>query len=134
MKNANELRIGNWVIQDGQLSRVLSICDGDVKHCVIANGGRSVHGSWEPIPLTPEILVKCGFEQIESGDMLYGLWSHQDTELFLELKWPARENGFWPQIMGETERFLIAEVSVKYLHQLQNLIFSLSQTEINIQL
>lgn len=77
--------------------------------------------NFEPIPLTEEILFKCGFEKTIVNTMIkawlnfsFYLTIRDDGELFYE--W----NG--------------GNIQVKYLHQLQNLYFSLVGKELEVEL
>lgn len=71
----------------------------------------------EPIPLTEEILLKCGF------NFWGGITSYCDRE------------DFW-SIKMEDGRFEIeyVELEIKHLHQLQNLYFALTGKELEIEL
>lgn len=86
---ANELRIGNWVIdKDGDFSQIDNgeYIDMDYKY-------------FEPILLTPEILEKCKMTK--------------RYQYFIKLFTKEGFNG-----------------KIKYLHQLQNLFFSLTGDEL----
>jgi hypothetical protein len=109
---ANELRIGNWItefttahpngknIQLDWISR-----DDDFENC-------------RAIPLTPEILEKCGFE---TPDGYIDTVKYKDGVMidFNRGKYLLRENN---------------RIEIKYLHQLQNLYFSLTGEELEVKL
>jgi hypothetical protein len=77
----------------------------------------------EPIPLTPEILEKCGFVIIEQGRLC--VW-FEDFEL-CQLNSDKNKLGlYW------CEHY--TGVSIEYLHQLQNIYFALTGEELNIKL
>jgi hypothetical protein len=93
-----------------------------------------------PVPLTPELLVKCGFE------LTYNKTNHKRCEISvgedgfkLEFNW-RKEALAWTEfkITGNGGYDEGGEMSInetcKYLHQLQNLYFTLTGTELNIQL
>ncbi len=105
----NELRIGNWIIRDGIMDQWN---EGDFIR---------YHSSLEPIPLTPEILEKCGFEEksIINQDQDERDWYEKDGVMISE---DLRLISFGP------------EPELKYVHQLQNLYFALTNTELNIEL
>jgi hypothetical protein len=119
MIQANELRIGNWV-KVGDTESTVCLID----HQFILLQGNAVINrpeQIEPIPLTPEILEKCGFE------------------------WSIYHQGFYKKdfvnILGEYQygyRFKIFRTSqyvgtkINYLHQLQNLVFILTGEELTI--
>ncbi len=78
---------------------------------------------YQPIPLTEDILLKCGielkFEELESGSrMSYWVKGAFDLEIGADGK-----------ICFEVYSHYI---EVKYLHQLQNLYFALTGEELNI--
>ena len=122
---ANELRIGNWIEWAGNNIRVTEICE-----FIDADAGRqglNIDGAWlddcSPIPLTPEILEKVGFEKVDNfyfhpliGD--YSMEAYDDEFIF------ACDDCFYNVNLKH----------VKYLHQLQNLYFALTGYELNIDL
>lgn len=62
MIKANELRLGNWLIdKDGKLFKVTSIDDGSCDGWINGVSEFRILAHLNPIPLTPEILEKCGF-------------------------------------------------------------------------
>lgn len=128
MINPNELRIGNWVIHNNPLT------DKSVYHQVTAGtfSKLTFHArEYEPIPLTPELLEKCGFVKIESGSTPYG-----DHDAYII----GEESG---RLIWSAGRLLkpipngylrIAQAEIKYLHQLQNIIFDMTGEELEIKI
>ena len=114
MVKASELRIGNKVTYKDQVDEVLSIHDSG---SVFLSRGlyvriRNIH----PVPLTRDLLLEYGF--IESYE---GIFQHgRLTEVFNTLK------EFFFRYDGK----IIA--SCKYLHELQNIYFSLYREEIKV--
>lgn len=121
MKNT-EIRIGNLIFDN--LNRVVRISEVRLEHLVfyLSNGNKIKHtlNSFKPIPLTEDILLKCG------------VWNNTDLRLpnapIYFLKHP-KNNGeyilfFHSFSLGNT----------KYLHELQNLYFALTNTELEINL
>lgn len=111
---ANELRIGNWVEQpnDG-VTRVTAILN-DLQ---IKTETGYIDKYCRPIPLTEEILLKCGFRKL-------------DKYTFVKNKWFVykRKRGF---VTASKQR----EVKFDYVHLLQNwYYFNTNGEELEIQL
>lgn len=116
MIQATSLRIGNWIDIDGKRQRVLvisnelisgdkaALCEPDEVH---------------PIPLTPEILEKAGFGHSDVGGNFYTLNSVVIGML--------KDGDFYYSYEDQTRW-------IKYVHELQNLYFALTGTELKIEL
>lgn len=109
-----ELRIGNYVkCVDGN-----TICiDKDDMIYILSNTF-----DVEPIPLSEEVLLKCGFEEDEthvSEDHPWAIWVKNDVVISL----PYFEFSFES-----------TDVEIKYLHQLQNLYYALTGEELEVSL
>lgn len=128
MITANELRIGNWVQFKDNLYQI----DVVSKHFPFLNtdefGVGVVHyNNMQPIPLTPEVLEKCGLKRhkcgISGADMWQGMdgWSI-DNHFFSG--WLFRGNGKELKLVGYYNS------EIKYIHQLQNLYFALTGEEL----
>ena len=109
MIQVNELRIGNYVYY------------ADNKTVLKVDGGHICYPSkMHPIPLTEEILLKCGFEQTSIISIF------EKDEFTLE-NWDDNEFIFrWND-------FTIS-VGLKHLHKLQNIYFALKNEELEINL
>jgi len=108
---AQDLRIGNLVKSDNAICEVDAILrNGNIS----TNKGSGHVSEFQPIELTEEILLKCGFHQ----------WFKQfDINCFtIDLL----ENG--------TCRYIRTNTIVKYLHELQNLYKSITNQELEIKL
>lgn len=123
MIKANELRVGNWVIDP---------VDGRMKTTNIYQIGKhqidDTNTNYLPIPLTPEILEKAGFVKYQYGgnNQFEGYkvrWSKDSIYGFL-----TSDNIF--ALLGFERR----HQNIKYLHQLQNLYFALTGEELEINL
>lgn len=123
MIQANELRIGNWVkyknkyyqIYDGIRSLSIDDLDSEKLDSHLKNIKLS---DLEPIELTEEILLKCGF--LKHKDIGYRC-------LFKDFKF-------------DLDDFTICfidswlDIEIKHLHQLQNIYYALCNEELNVQL
>jgi hypothetical protein len=137
MINRNELRIGNLVEE-----KVLGYCKVDTILRKTAQVSKDESQSYSidienllPIPLTPELLIKCGFK-------------HQDGSYFIIEKYDEEFEGirnaydfsinFYNgeyQLMngcGDTE-YVIGR-TFNYLHELQNLFHALTNEELCVVL
>lgn len=123
MIQANELRIGNLVNVNGETIEV-----SDINSLGIDNHYGEVKyelSELQPIPLTEDILLKCGFEIEKHYDSKYELNHGQyifviDFLTFLKI-----------YIKGVDECLFFDE-AVNGFHQLQNLYFALTNEELTI--
>lgn len=123
MIQANELRIGNWVLFYGEFSQVESI---GTYGCSFNKGfAKYTLPILKPIPLSEEMLLKCGFI-IGMGfqDFLKGKYS------FVEIKGGI----LYGEFSEEGVFYFNSKTQLKYLHQLQNLCFALTNQELKIEL
>lgn len=112
MMKANELRIGNLVVEKGRSPFAIGI----EKICDFANG----FYKFEPIELTGEWLIKLGFKSdgIEWFDGVICLGIFKDGLYYL----PTGEINY---IVGK---------EFKYVHQLQNLYYAITGTDYLLEL
>jgi len=115
-----ELMIGNKLqYRDAENSRILTVATTDLILFETNEYYKSLHSG---IPLTPEILEKCGLGWEHLG---YSVIQCKIGELKLQsfcgYGWVLSCNGIELQM-------------VKYLHQLQNLYFALTGTHLTIEL
>ncbi len=84
---------------------------------------------FRPIPLTPEILEKCGFEKRSSIDLpeLFEYVLDEET-LNLILTHEGGSFFYW------NHSCLMVDPSFNYVHELQNFIFALTGEELEINL
>ena len=131
MIQANELRIGNWVtynqesVDKGTEIIPIKVPCINVEAAVSLDDGFTnsyFFNEINPIPLTPEILVKCGFKKLNNA------WVPIDYSATDYLKWSFT---IWDNKDG-TYRYNSAEFipELKYLHQLQNLYYALTGEEL----
>lgn len=117
--NAQELRIGNWVYNSHK----------EVTQISTLSKWKDIHDSsfFEPIPLTEEVLVNCGFSKGKYGEQEQ--WLSKENE---------RHNPYTKfsiglinsPIYGFLFQMDITTVALQSLHQLQNLYFILTGTEL----
>ena len=108
MINSIELRFNNFVKYEGEIKQIKSMWDFDYID------------DFYPIPLTKELLLTCGFVWVDS----FKCYVHgYKTEKEFILK---QYSDFW--LMCDID----LKVVVKYLHQLQNLYFALTNNELKI--
>ena len=118
MIQPQELRIGNYIEYNGEIIKL----DGSLLCCYIQN---ELEFPLNPIPLTEEILLKFGFEDQEfsdeDGNKIYMLHhkkfylTSDESCMFSEVFLPIYSNDC---------------VSVKYVHQLQNIYLALTGKEL----
>lgn len=121
MVAASELRIGNWVELNGAFGKVQSVDEFNQ----IKVFGYYPITPVKPIPLSEEILFKCGF----SKGSVWNVGKYLCKEI---------NYGFW--ITYKKEKIILDFISaasiteIEYLHQLQNLYFALTGKELEIEL
>jgi hypothetical protein len=116
-----ELRVGNWIYlmhgsfgyKPHQVSPTLLFHNAKVTERLTFS---------KPIPLTPEILVKCGFE-LDEGRYLKPVGSNISIAF--------RDDIY---LTYDSDCASFDEELGKYLHQLQNLYFALTGEELTINL
>ena len=122
--SSNELRIGNLVKKSGSNKSYIITLERFWKHYNTADAFYYL----EPIPLTEEILLKCGFvkEQNQNGRNRFELGLYI-VYLETEHSQPSFHFKAMPDFFPEL-------TEIHYLHQLQNLYYSLTGQELNIEL
>lgn len=132
MVEVKELRIGNFILHDDKICEVCAIysngmMDISTIDSYIVKERNNI--LIEPIPITEELLLKCGFTKEYYGfscdivELSYGRFlCNDDTDkdnLFLSIN---------------NAEYTISGVSLKYLHQLQNMYFYLTGNELEVKL
>lgn len=116
----SEYRIGNY-LQDGLTKELLQVCElseNKISSKVVDRSKFPLPEGWfnEPIPLTEEWLLRLGAEAIETPhDIQYRI----KDRLFVLRGFVFCDYG--------------SGVKILYVHQLQNLYFALTQTELVCQ-
>lgn len=140
MIDVKELRFGNYVSLTEPSGETSNMIVGGVMpdkislwfspnvssgNKVEVSNGITIRG-WQdgpeinPIPLTKELVLKCGFKEKFGGIIYY------NRNRGIEFNF---SNGWCMASIGEYEI-----TSVKYLHQLQNLYFELTEEDLEINL
>lgn len=124
---ANELRIGNLVLVDSNILGIVSeirsnhakiIYKGEVNVEVSSRLSLIEFIRLEPIPLTEEWVKKFGFIKTFENPFIDYEWQHG---------WYTMSNELEPYLGRYTN-----EAPFKYVHQLQNLYFSLTGEELQL--
>ena len=136
---ANELRVGNWVYGDGgAYSKIVGIkLFGNVVNNEIdiysKDNGEGVEwvlsiSKLSPIPLTEEMLLKCGFKRVPKHLYVDNLKDLRTAVTYLKgsIIWNESTRIVW---VGN-----IALDNIKYLHELQNLYFAITGEELEVKL
>lgn len=121
MIKANELRVNNMVLVKGKVDVLHRVGDNDY---ISENQGHGiVNTDLEPIPLTEEILLKCGFVYEKERLKVWAL-----GEFVLQ----------WKYSISVIDCFFFVKspyvVRIINLHELQNLYFALTNQELKIEL
>lgn len=116
----SELRIGNLVSCNGELQNVFSLQDG--RTGIFINNTGIYHFKYEPIPLSSDILLTCGFT---CGEYHKRDWYHTKLSPLVH----QYDDCFELQ----TTDAVIISAPFQYLHQLQNLYHALTGEELQIK-
>jgi hypothetical protein len=126
---ANELRIGNWV--EGRSDSKKDFLTFQVYKETFFDI-ESTYGEFKPIPLTEEWLVKFGFKKFKGGISLDNeeftlTYTHKNTDKTILLEVNGEDE--W----GKHQYTCIVLNHIKYVHQLQNLYFTLTGEELTFK-
>lgn len=120
--NKTELRIGN-IIRDIESGRIGTVLTLGAKKCTVKMEFSKLmqdYDEFEPIPLSGEWLLKMGFENKKDGKFYHSkfdrTWVSLDSIL---VKWYGNALG--------------GIMMLDYVHQLQNIFFSLTGEELTVK-
>lgn len=125
---ANELRIGNLIHvknYDAKWCKVIVIGKYKIGHeGPTADHNENEIEDIEPIPLKEDILLKCRFVKQNSmcftlNDFFISYYSDDNNKVYLDR--------FIYNVLNFSNE---SEIEIKYLHQLQNLYFALTNQEL----
>lgn len=87
-----------------------------------------------PIPLTEEILLKCGFEKTDDyGDIIYYELKNRGRRSYY-ICFDHDDISFGLSLYGACTSLIYDSENLQYLHHLQNLFYSISGKEIDVNL
>lgn len=124
---ANELRENNWYrckIYNGNKDVLMQFTLQEYKYIHL----------FEPIPITPEILEKCGFEYKPCGISGSDMWQGMGFWNIKNCDWVSFRGGFFRTKPIELILTGYFNSRIQYLHQLQNLYFALTGEELEVNL
>jgi hypothetical protein len=133
MIQANELRLGNLVYFTGNgnnnICPVTELWRNELEVSYVGNSLclKYDNEDLQPIPLTPELLEKCGFVKDGYED---AVWYQRQFPVIGELCTSDRLHPLGNFVFDTDTDTL----KIFYLHQLQNLYHSLTGKELNIKL
>jgi hypothetical protein len=118
-----ELRIGNYLEIDGKIEMVSSIHSDNTIRLQESKNAKC-HGCYslnkpiiKPIPLSEEIVLKCGFEKYE--------FDHKENEYRYKYRLIVLRDGKFVDYGSS--------VTLEHIHQLQNLFYSLTGEELTLK-
>ena len=130
------MRIGNYAMYDNRIFKIHTIAE------VFPTLDTSEFGigviDWSnlsPIPLTEEILLKCGFEK--NGLTMSGAEWYEYKRPFIgwgDYRICKRSENEWAFTLECVSPPTNAIATIQYLHQLQNLVFALTGKELTVNL
>jgi hypothetical protein len=146
MIKVSQLRIGNYLYDNKdnlcRVEQLNSNADETEVYAPVIKGALTYLPN-KPIPLTEETLLKCGFEKVvvkgdfDAGfddDITYGL--EYKREFYLSYDASDFSIAIFSSKLAYDyeDGICIPLESAKYLHQLQNIFFSLTGEELKIEL
>lgn len=131
MIDPKELRIGNWVMKEN--TYLLPSNDNYYSYIKIERGLQidDYAHICLPISLSPEILEACGFVNTPTKNYPH---SYEKNDSDLADDWTFRIWWWGEDICIEPFGRDHGHISIKYLHQLQNIFFALTGKELELKL
>lgn len=121
MISAKELRIGNYTSE----GKVVSFYENGIH---VGFGKCRRFSELEPIELSEEILLKCGFDKEVVDYNGFSVINFKLNGWLPFLKEMKLQQCKWYKVYN------VADCHISYLHQLQNLYFALTGKELKIEL
>ena len=131
----NEIRVGNWLNDPRPFNEDTKKFFKMPDNGYFKAKARDIEVAelFEPIPLTEEILLKCGFKKTEEYYASYEENIDVYTIGCFDIAFIDNEYKLWFCI-EEDPFYSFSWTEIKYVHQLQNLYFSLTGQELEINL
>lgn len=139
MIQASEIKVGNMFTRELRNSRGMEydhdfVLDEKAMGELFSDNNSLALQDLFGIPLTPDVLLKCGFkQQLDNKNLLFlNEFRYNFNEKSITLLRSCDK-------AGESQRhacgypFITDYIMCRYLHQLQNLYYSLTQTELPIE-
>lgn len=127
-QKAEELKKSNWVLQNtGVFKKMLQVSVKDILH--IDSGSMKA----EPVELTPELLLKCGFEseRYSFNNCVYKQIDNYGTYLLGNKDGVIITKPFAD--CGDVFPNFDMGIEIKFLHHLQNVYYTLSGQELEVK-
>ena len=137
--NVKELRIGNYVIDNGEISEVIQIeSNGDVMTTCKSKFPVSNVGDLEPVKLTEDLILKCGFKK--SSEYVYE--HEKDCLLLFDAPTDWQNTKEYPiGVEAVASDYFLGYIShgeivirCLHLHDFQNKFFSIIGNELEVNL
>lgn len=136
MINTKELMIGNWILVRQTYREVENIHDDYINLSYSCGDYEGGSGSdyyeelkdIEPIPLSEQILIDCGFIKHKAGIGGQDMWAGMDAYSYEDSGWLFRGTGSRLHLVG------YFNTQIHYVHQLQNLFYLLTGKQLEIKL
>lgn len=132
----SDFRIGNYINHCGRLSKITALSraihfENEVESVFeFVNEG---HG-FEPIKLTEEILLRCGFEHNGIGSFEKKYSRYEDEKIsFIAIYYDVNQQRWVVWVGNDNTPTGVAVNSFEYLHQLQNLFYFLCGEELTLK-
>lgn len=127
MVDVKELRIGNWVYYLGCRAKINSISvSSSCGYVSTFSSGIVTQNQIEPIPLTEDLILKCGFTESysDSKGYIYSINGVKFLRCFFDI----------PSFFIETEEDDdLFNRPIDNLHQLQNIYYALIGQELEVE-
>ena len=130
MIQENEIRVGNYYNRVESYSSSLGYHKFSASVWYAIGECTDFLENYDPIPLTEEILLKCGFSKSVRPNC---------EDIYIDLParmilWFNEGNYAEMDLIQDDKRISFKHSHIKHLHQLQNLYFCLCGKELNVEL